>query len=271
LLHSDGALRDLLERLPGSQYRLQLVADWDALRSALRRSPPTAVAVVDPSGPSGEGGALSTELRDLLSEHPTTTVVAALHVSPTEPDVLRTLLEWGVADWLDLTREDTPAAVERRLRSVRSRPLQRLLQRALPRGVPSRTRGLLLVAAEVVSSGGQIPEIASALGVHRRTVPRWFQRADLPPPQRLFAWLRLLLAADLLDDPGRSVESVARGCGYAGAPSLKTALRNLMKTTPRALREQGAFLTVAKAFAVDLFEHRERAREGGRPAKTWLN
>jgi transcriptional regulator GlxA family with amidase domain len=131
---------------------------------------------------------------------------------------------------------------------------------------------LLSVAVEVVAAGGQAPEMAAALGVAERTVPRWCERADLPPPRRLMAWIRLLLAADLLDNSdSHSNESIARATGYAGAQSLKTAMRNLMRMSVRELRARGAFDTVARAFADDLFALREQARAGGKPAKTWLH
>lgn len=271
LLHPDERLATDLSRVPGLPYRVQRVPDWRTLKEVLGRSTPTTLAVVYPFGTGGADGGLSEELRDLLREFPSATVVAALHVEPTRPGELETLLQWGIADWLDLVREETPAAITRRLRALWVRPVQRLLQRALPRGVPSRARMLLSVAVETVAAGGQAPEMAAALGVTERTVPRWCERADLPPPRRLLAWLRLLLAADLLDDPGRSIESVARATGYAGAQSLKTALRNLLGASARELRARGAFDVVASAFAKELFDLREQARGQGKPAKTWLH
>jgi hypothetical protein len=272
LLHPDEGLATVLSQIPSFPYRVQRVGDWAALGDLLGRSPPTTLAVVYPFGAEGTSEAVSEDLLNLLRRYPSATVVAALHVSPSRPEIIHSLLDWGVADWLDLTREDTPAAIARRLRSVWSHPVQRLLRRALPNGVPSRSRMLLSVAVEVVAAGGQAPEMASALGVAERTVPRWCERADLPPPRRLMAWLRLLLAADLLDDSGsRSIESIARATGYAGAQSLKTGMRNLMRMNVRELRAQGAFETVAHAFANDLFALREQARANGKPARTWLH
>jgi AraC-like DNA-binding protein len=271
LLHSDAVLRQVLAHLPGPLYRLQQVADWDVLRTALQRASLAAVAVVDPFEPAGGRECLSPQLRALLSEFPAATIIAALRVEAGEPDTLRRLLDWGVTEWIDLGRECSQGALERRLRLVRSRPVQRLLDQALPRGISNRARALLTVAADVVAAGGQATDMAAALGVNRRTVPRWCERADLPPPQRLLAWLRVLLAAELLDDPARSLESIARSCGYAGAPSFKTALRNLMQTTPRGLRERGAFQTASTTFARELSELREQARAKGKPAKAWLH
>lgn len=270
LLHGDPALRAILARLPGLPYRVHVVQSWASLREALGRSSPTTLVVLDPFDPAAPGEP-TPELRQTLAEYPRATVVAAFPLDPCRAGALETLIGWGVAEWLDLHREDQPPAVTRRLRRVWSRPVERLLQRALPRGAPSRTRMLLSVAVEVVAEGGQAPEMAAALGAGERTVTRWFERADLPPPRRLFAWLRLLLAADLLDVPGRSLESISRATGYAGAPSLKSALRNLLDATPRELREKGAFSTVAEAFSTELFDLRERARMDGKPTKVWLH
>ena len=271
LLHSDPALGDLLLRFSGGPYHVQRVPDWAALGRILRGSPPLTLVVVDPWEPGEGAPKLAGDLRDILRGTPGLTVVAALRIPPADAEVVTTLLDWGVADWIDLDREDTPAAVVRRLRTVEARPVERLIARALPRGVPSRSRALLTTAALVVARGGQVPDLAAALGVTTRTVPRWFARADLPAPRRLLAWLRLLIAADLLDDPRRSIESVARGVGYAGAAALKTGLRNILGMTPQELRDRGAFQTVAGEFSDELGSVREASRTRGRRPEVWLN
>ncbi len=268
LLHLSAELRSALQAVPGLPSGVVAVPDWRALGEALHRAPLGAVAVVDPVGPRG---GLLEEVRDLLREFPSAAVVAALPIGPNDAATIRTLLMWGVADVLDLVRDETPLAVHRRLDMVRGRVADRLLQRALPRGVPSRARVLLATAAEVVIAGGHGPEFARSLGVEERTVPRWCERADLPTPRRLMAWLRLLLAADLLDDPGRTLESAARAAGYTAAVSLKSAAKNLMGVQPRELRARGAFDEVSNAFGNELFALREAARSMGRPTRDWLH
>lgn len=268
LLHPNPVLAETLRAISSQAGALVRVADWDALRPVLHRAPCGAVILVDPIGPHG---GLVEEVRDVLRDFPSAAMLAALPIGPHDSSAVRTLLAWGVADVLDLVREDTPAAVLRRLSLVRRRLADRLLKRALPRGVPSRAHGLLEAAAQVVVEGGQGPELARALGVDERTVPRWCERADLPTPRRLMAWLRLLLAADVLDDPARTLESVARAAGYTAAASLKGATKNLVGVQPGELRARGAFDVVAGAFARELFELREAARATGRPAKDWLH
>jgi len=270
LLHPSTELFRRLREAESGVFRLSRVEGWAELAAALARAPGTAVSIVDPYDPA-RPDALSAELWALLQRFPAATVIAAFPVEPRHAAELRTLFDWGVADVIALGREDTPVALARRVRAVQARTVHRLLKRALPRGVPSRARILLTTAAETVAAGGQAPELAAALGVNERTVPRWCRRADLPAPRRLLAWLRLLLAADLLDDPGRSVASIAEACGYASEVSLKAALRKFMGAPPSELRRRGAFDTAARAFGEELFELREAARAQGRPEKTWLN
>jgi AraC-like DNA-binding protein len=268
LMHRSAVLREPLSEVPGQLYQFTELPDWSALREALGRAPLTAVAVVDPLGPDGK---IAGELRDLLLAFPFATVLAALPVTPRDGELLRTLLEWGVADFIVMGHETTPLGLTRRLRLVRSRPMKRLLKRALPHGVPSRTQGLLVRAAEVVAVGGGAPELAAALRVSPRTVPRWCQRADLPPPRRLLAWLRMLMAAELLEQPRRSLASVARSCGYASESSLKNTLRDFLGLKPSELRGAGAFGTVASTFARELAAVREQAHAAGTSRNVWLN
>ena len=268
LMHGDAVFRSLVAGMPAQRPTLIPMGDWRALRDLLHKAPPSAVFLVDAFGACG---GLSEDLRDTLRAFPSALLIAALPETVENADVLRTLLSWGVADTLDTGRERTLTAVARRIRLVRSRAAHRLLNRALPKGIPSRARGLLTVAAEVASGGGRAADFAAALEVDERTVPRWCARAELPAPRRLLAWLRILMAADLLDDPGRSIESVARACGYSAASSLKPALRNLLRSSPAELRARGAFDTAAGAFAAELSQLREASRGQAKPAKDWLH
>jgi hypothetical protein len=57
----------------------------------------------------------------------------------------------------------------------------------------------------------------------------------------------MLFASALLDDPGHSVASVGKACGYSGDQALRRALRAVMpRTLRRSLRDMGAFDTVSE-------------------------
>jgi AraC-like DNA-binding protein len=269
VMHSSPTLTATLREAAGEGVRVQAVDGWEALERTLARLPATAVVFVDPYFGS-TGGALADELKRLLAALRTATVVAAFRVTESSSDDLDRLADWGVADVVDLGREDTPESLRRRLRLVRGRLAGRLLERALPRWTPTRARALLAVAAEVAAEGGGSGDFAAMLGVTERTVLRWCARADLPDTRRLLTWMRVLIAGDLLDDPGRTLQQVAHACGYSSDAALRNAVRGLLGAPPRALRGR-AFAAASEAFSKELFALRDAAHAAGRTEKRWLH
>jgi AraC-like DNA-binding protein len=261
VLHSDAVFKERLRRIGSQRFKSQFVNDWEGLRTALKEAPPAALVVVDPYTHSyGAEAELAPELRSLLWEHPSATVIAALEVKRQRVRDLRTLGEWGVKEVIALDEEDTLEAISRRLRSAQGRPLQSLLERSLPTTLSGRARTLLMAAAEVVAEGGHGRDLAASLRLSERTLLRWAEQADLPPPRRILAWMRVMLACELLDDPGQTVLSVAYTCGYASDSSLRRAVQEFTGVLLTELRKQGAFATASERFLEEL----EGTRESGR-------
>ena len=125
VLHSDAVFKERLRRIGNQRFKSQFVNDWAELRVALKEAPPAALVVVDPYTHSyGTEAELAPELRSLLWEFPTATVIAALEVKRSRHRDLRTLGEWGVKEVITLDEEDTLEAISRRLRAAQGRPLQ---------------------------------------------------------------------------------------------------------------------------------------------------
>jgi len=273
VMHSNSAFKERVRRVSGKTFECSFFADWESLRAAISDAPPAALLVVDPyAAANGDAMQLSPQLRALLWEFPSATVLAAMELRSGRSHDVRTLGEWGITDIISIGEEDTHEAIARRLRDARGRPLQNLLQRCLPTSVSGRARTLLMEAAEVVSMGGRGRDLARSLHLSERTVLRWSERSGLPPPRRLMAWMRILLAASLLDDPGRTVLSVANACGYSSDSSLRRAMQDFLGTIPTTLRREGAFSRASRLFLEELAEVRswgkeqwkERAVEEGR-------
>ena len=260
VLHPDTRLRERVRRAAGRGFEWHEPEDWEALREATRSAPPAAVVVVDPY--FGSDRELSPALRSFLWEYPSVTVVAATQIRGDRYRDLRALGSWGVADVIGIGEDDTPDAIARRLRSVQGRPLQSLLERSLPPSMGGQARSLLAAAAAVVTTGGAALEMARALYLSPRTLLRWCEKGGLPPPRRLLVWMRILLAAELLDDPGRTVASVAHACGYSSDNALRRTLQDVLNTTPTELRARGAFQVAAAGFVEELrrWETGPRAR-----------
>ena len=109
LMHDAPGLAGSLREAAGDDGRVWTLSDWDALERAMERVPPTAVVIVDPY--AGSPSEPSPRLHALLQGLPSATVVAALPVTAQTVPHLETLARWGVADVVELGREDTPAAL----------------------------------------------------------------------------------------------------------------------------------------------------------------
>ncbi len=256
VLHRDEHFRQRVRQAAAHEYEFEAVESWSALREAIATAPPAAVLIVDPYEERDGGCGPSPALRGLIHEFPSVAVVAAMEVTPSRFDDLRTLGQWGVVQVISLDHDDTPAAIAQRLRAARGRPLRALLEQALPADLSDRARAILQAAVDVVVVGGGARELARSLYLSRRTLLRWCSRAELPAPRVLLAWMRVLLAAELLDDPGREVLSVALICGYSSDSGLRRITQKFLHSSPRELRKHGAFSTASAAFVNSLLASR---------------
>jgi AraC-like DNA-binding protein len=267
VMHPDAAFRERVRQACGNDYHFQALSDWDALHDAVRESAPASLVVVDPyeNPPGGRRNGrspLSPALRTLLTEYPSTAVLAAIEVRPDRFDDLRMLGKWGVVQVIALDHDDTPFSIAQRLKAARGRPLRALLEEVLPPETSGRARAILEAATDVVTVGEHGRDLAGSLRLSRRTLLRWCQRAGLPAPRRLLAWMRVLLACELLDDPGRTVLSVAHSCGYSSDSGLRRITQKFLGASPTDLRENGAFRQAAEAFLVELNETRQARSTG---------
>jgi transcriptional regulator GlxA family with amidase domain len=83
-----------------------------------------------------------------------------------------------------------------------------------------------------------IAAAAGAFGIDRKTLLNRLTVQNLPVPRHILVWCRLLIAARLLEDPGRSIEQVgfAMGCGSgAGLRNLFVRHTSLRPGQVRAL------------------------------------
>ena len=253
LLESErlGACRALPE-----PYCVHPVPGWDALVALLPSTDAKTAVVVDPYG---AGRKPSPRFWEALERFPSVTFVAALEVAPGVVPDARRMLQAGVSDLLDLRLAPGPERVGLLLRGVYARPLKRRVEAALSRFVSADALFLLRAAAEVAVSGGGALELARVCGVSAETVKEWCAGTGLPSPRRLQLWMRVLLAAQLLEDAGRTVGNAALACGYAGDRSLRRVMNQLIGVDTRSLRREAAFATVARAFNAELRHLREAA------------
>lgn len=262
VLHSDPAFGERVREAAGPRFKLEWVSGWKALPDAVREASPSGLALVDPYFGRGADEGVAPDLHALLRTFPSATVVAAPSDHPARLQDVRTLSDWGVSDFVDIL-EDTALTVRMRLDSACDRPLRTLVERSVPASVSGRGRAILDAAIEVVATGGHARDLARNLHLSPATLLRWCRRSGIPVPRRLLVWMRTLLAAELLDDPGQTVLGVALACGYSSDRTLRRAFYSATGMGPSALRNRGAFRTVAAAFVAELKECRRGSVPGG--------
>jgi AraC-like DNA-binding protein len=269
LLHSDPALRERIRRVSQGRFELRRVERWEELERVVRDTAPSGLAVVDPYHGQPPRGRTAPELLSLLARFPSSAVVAALFMRPGWMEDIRVLGERGVAGVIDLEAENTDLLILRAVQGAQTRPLRGFFRAGMRTPLTGRGRIIVDAAVDVVIAGRQAADLARELRIHRDTLLRWCREADLPVPRELLMWLRVLLAAELLDNPGQTVENVAVACGYSSDDALARALQRRLGMRPTALRRRGAFRTAAERFQAALEQPsgapaiRLRALDGG--------
>lgn len=95
-----------------------------------------------------------------------------------------------------------------------------------------------------------VEEVATALGVRRKTVAAWLSAAELPPASTIVGWGRVLLAARLLESNAHSVERVAHTLGYDSGAALRHMLARYTGLRAAEVRAGGGLAAVLPLFAI---------------------
>src|SRR5213596_511365 len=134
-------------------------------------------------------------------------------LSPTEdhPDRLRGLLS------------------EEAMQSASQRLLDQLTTALAP--LPAELRWVLEDAIRNPGMVQTIQQVAAQARIDRGTCARQFARAGLPSPRHILAAARVLYAHRLLQDPGFTIEDVAKRLGYAQAKTLQQHARKYLGLT----------------------------------------
>ena len=128
--------------------------------------------------------------------------------------------------------------------------------------------GRPLMELYIRGADGPIPvtEAARQLGVHRKTLRNRMDAAGLPAPADLRAWCRLFMAGRLLEEGGRTVESVAHQLEFSTGSALRNLIKRRTGLAPYMLREAGGLPYLIACFNA-VCETRRLAHENGHAPK----
>lgn len=157
-----------------------------------------------------------------------------------------------------LIEEFDPVAVLRAITG--DRPTAQLLADTWPHlsaAVPAALHPVVRLALARADAPLPVPELARALGVHRKTLWQRCRRAGVPSPQVLLMWCRLVAASHALRTRGESVERIANQMEFASPTALRNATRRYLGVTPSELRDTGGEVVACRAFGAWLRARRD--------------
>jgi AraC-like DNA-binding protein len=184
--------------------------------------------------------------------HPDVTVVAYCALArggASASASLVALVRAGAHALVTRDLDDEPHALRAALRLAEQTCAAALVLDAVGAELPPAVRPLVELYLRADERPPEVGEAARALGVHRRTLVNRMRAAGFPPPRAMRTWCRVFLAARLLEEPGRTVESVAHQLEFDSPSGLRNTLRRYTGHAPAALRASGGLRCAVRAFA----------------------
>ncbi len=164
-------------------------------------------------------------IRELRQAFPALPIVAYCDVHELDRQDLIGTIRAGATDLIFRGIDDGVTVARHVLaQAVRHTHADELLRTLAPQLAPALL-DFVRFGLQHPTAADDLDMTAAALGMARRTLTKRLQRLEAPPPRRLFTWTRLLLAASMLSEPGRSVQSVALELELESAGALRQLLR----------------------------------------------
>jgi AraC-like DNA-binding protein len=228
-----------LQGAAGGRHRVHAALDWAHADSIIRRQP-VDVVVVDPQFDSSSDARTDriSAMRQRYRALPMIvySVLAAQTLRPLV-DLGREGLEQLVLYGLDDDPQHLREILERQPGIVLSERLLLLLERPLSR-IPSRISASVERLVRNPAAFANVPDLAAAATVPRRSLYRHFERAGLISPRELILAARLLRAYAFLRDPTYSLEAIANHVRFTDAETMTDAMKWGVGMTPGRARDR---------------------------------
>ena len=198
-----------------------------------------------------DGSATAPLVRRLREGFPSTVIVGYCEYGRSDADI-PSLVRAGVDDLVFRGAEDVRLVLPEVLARAEQHTMAMIVLAELRDMVPAIAHGILAWFLEHAGDPPSVRSAADALGLHRKTLVNRMAKAQLPPPSSLVAWARLLAAARLLEDAGRSVEQTAHLLNYESPNALRNMLKRHTGLRPLEVREHGGLRCVLALFRAAL-------------------
>lgn len=224
-----------------------VVTTTDELRRAVVDEPRCRAVIAVAHDVNGEP--VGAALRAIATAWPRMPLLGYCGASARETDALRELTRAGVHELLFRDFDDLPALLRARIGRGEEACAAAAVLAAVHSILPASLRPLAQYVVQYPREDHSVARVASALGVHRRTLVTWTERAHAPPPRAVITWCRLLLAVELLQSPGLCIERIANGLEFPSASAFRNLCHRYLGMNPTALRDERALRAAYGAFA----------------------
>lgn len=226
--------------------RLRVVESFDQIRRALRSAIEDVDIVVLP--PSDASGADAVQLvRELVAERPRVAIVAYCQPGAQYSTQIRALAAAGVHQFVFYDIDDNGVAFRAVLDAARRNSGADWVMQQLASVIPASLHPMVEAVLAAPDSVINVPTLAAALHVHRKTLFNRCDRAGFLAPAELVAWTRLALVAYLLESTDRSVETISMDLSYPSDTSLRNTMKRYTGQRATEIREGDGVTAIVRA------------------------
>ncbi len=176
---------------------------------------------------------------DMRREHPSVTIVAYCASIAGSSDAIVGLIRAGAHALVIRGVDDERHAFRAALRSAEQRCAATLVFERIRDQLPPAVAPLVALYLRADGVPPTVAEAATLLGVHRKTLVNRLAAAGCPTPRALRTWCRLFVAGRLLEEPGRTVESIALQLEFDSTTGLRNAIKRYTGHGASAVRAAG--------------------------------
>ena len=229
------------------RHTLEPCADWGSV-TLLCEEQPVHLAILDLFA----FGEMSLEpLRQLTRRFPRLTTVAYVSATAERAHDLFDAGRSGVDALVVADRDDDPQVLASILEQAEARSVAARLRRTLTDVRPT-VRDAVLIAVTRAHERLTTELLAQAVSLSRRVLAKHLEHAQLPSPQRLLTWGRLVVAAHMLEDFQRSADGVSLALHFPSGSAFRNTCQRYLHATPSEIRARGgAEFVIARMLADD--------------------
>lgn len=187
-------------------------------------------------------------LRRVRTNFPVHPLIAYYNGRGLTPRHLINVAQSGITELVQYDIDDSRLTFGRILNAASRVTYAQTISDLLRGDVPEGLQSIFLFSLEHAGRRMEVTELAASIGLSKRTLSWRMAQHGAPSPRLFLTWCRLLVAALLLDDSGRTLDSVADQLNFSGGHSLGGVFFRYMGKGVAALRQHGVLAEVVQAF-----------------------